>query len=338
MRRKSMNKYLLLMLVIFITSLDSFAQIPCDTLDPLSEYKISLFETYPPLVSDMPYDVMLGYIIADSLRRNPEYYDEEEFFQRQQYADTLKYMMRYVYEMMDYDPIRFYHFMKYRIAAPWDPPEMMMGNIYDLLCSTLYKYDNSFAMTHIFQSYYILHIKVADTLRIPTIDNEYCGNVTEVSLEIIDTIKGRTFPMKYSPLYKGNTTASIIKNENDRNNIQSFHPQTNLVMWYCNGWPLGGIYSGKKLVDSNDVTYMQKGKEFIVFLIPRLLCYAQPSKDMYYLPAPLSYSSSCNGMYQIENGFVIDPGNDFGLGNQVPLDTFKNNIQSIINSIKNYGK
>lgn len=180
-------------------------------------------------------------------------------------------------------------------------------------------------------------------MRIPNLDTnevlrQLCKFTTEASLFVIDTIKGRVFPSKYSPLFTGSNSTPLVEDFNNEKKVNSVGLQNYFTIWYCNQWPIGQSGSRRELHDENDITFLKPGKEYIMFIIPRITCFESPSNAIYYLPAPFSFNSTSAGMYEIEDGNVLDPGNDFGLGTQIPINNFKIHLNEIINSIKNFGE
>jgi len=67
------------------------------------EYQIQLPSNYPPLQTGMPYDIMLGYVYFDSLTRAFTYDSLMSIIPLLNYSDTLKYAMKYLYKLDDYD-------------------------------------------------------------------------------------------------------------------------------------------------------------------------------------------------------------------------------------------
>ncbi|GEM_PF-1890948 len=304
---------------------------------------------YPPLHTDMPYDVMIGYIALDSAARTaisthkaPQLF---EFIDRQTYNDTLRTIMRYRYKMIDYNPVVYYDYL-------YGPPDgyVPMVNIDRALTVAIGKSNplhQTVAFDEVFNAYWILHIRVDDTLRIKD-RGLSCEAVTAASVDILDTIKGRVFPMRYSNIQPYSMPGTI--------NPENVYPSNKLIIQYCNEWRRGNIYGNQgdqlvtlvdsngaplynpyTLVDSNDVTWLKPGKEYIVFLHPEIVCIS-PFIAMYISIDPYSGESFSEGMYPIENGIVFDEGNEFGLGQYVPVSEFKNNIRQRINEIIHYGE
>ncbi len=104
------------------------AQLPCDvpSINQLLVYRIEDPSVYPPLSIYMPYDVLLGYVALDSLRRAPRPQGEQQvlaLFQRQQtLTDTARKILRVYYAMADYNPILFQSaimYMRGSANSPW---------------------------------------------------------------------------------------------------------------------------------------------------------------------------------------------------------------------------
>lgn len=64
--------------------------------------------TAPAYTTDMPIDVLVGYIVIDSLRKVKTPDEIEAYLNSLDYSnDTLRRIMKYLYTIVDYDPIRF---------------------------------------------------------------------------------------------------------------------------------------------------------------------------------------------------------------------------------------
>lgn len=80
---------------------------------------------------------------------------------------------------------------------------------------------------------------------------------------------------------------------------------------------------------------MEENREYIVFDSPVLYC-DNYSKQYYdYRNTNLNYQGK---IFPIVNENVIDEANDWDWRTSVPLATFKQNLQAVIDSIKNFGK
>lgn len=239
------------------------------------EQQFAIPSSLPPLSTDMPYDVMLGYIYLDSLLKNTTY---EEVYkscwnrwineESKEMNDTLKYAFQYLYKLMDYDPIRFVQFhdnmdMKYYTMSPMS----ISGQLSRVLNSKTpnLRKKTSFGLIH--KSQHILHVKVIDVYRIPyrwymsdTIDyNKYLYNISAV---VIDTIKGQTFKPVETNMLKIN-----IKDEKKLALIGSSNPAISFRHTngpYCNDeFP---FKTDPDLLDMNGDLLLQSGQELIVFL------------------------------------------------------------------------
>jgi hypothetical protein len=58
--------------------------------------------------------------------------------------------------------------------------------------------------------------------------------------------------------------------------------------------------------------------------------------DIYYEIVPFLCDSKTYGMLPVINGFVQDPGNEFGLGTVINVDQFKTFLETKINEILQY--
>jgi hypothetical protein len=104
-------------------------------------------------------------------------------------------------------------------------------------------------------------------------------------------------------------------------------------------WGLGSDGSPKNtagMYDANGDFWIKPDHEYIVFTAANF-SYTDTTGQAYFHIWPLAGPSS-RGLFPIENGNVIDEKNFFGWGTSVSLETFKTNLQAIINEIKNYGE
>lgn len=133
--------------VLFITN-QLLAIVPCDTISAGSNYRISIndFTNEIHLSTDMPLNVMIGYLVLDSVSKNAKLNQVSEFLNRQTYNDTLKYLAKYLYSMLDYDPIRFFHYMHYSNPNRWD---ILPGFIHEDFISLYYEKNSNFANKYI---------------------------------------------------------------------------------------------------------------------------------------------------------------------------------------------
>ena len=89
---------------------------PCDSTLTGLEFTGSFYHYSPVLRTDMPLDIMISYILADSLLRFGDSDQVKDFLQRVEKGkvtsdnDTLRYAYKYLHKIMDYDPMLFSNF------------------------------------------------------------------------------------------------------------------------------------------------------------------------------------------------------------------------------------
>jgi len=342
--------------------------IPCSPKVEGLHFTTPYYNYTPVLFPSMPFDVMFSYILIDSILRHSEevpgiiYSFIERFGDNQiEYDnDTLNYMLKYLYKIMDYDPLLF-----------WD--YMLKGKGYDRVTNTFFVYDNLTKLLYndnkmtgrvpngeqkrrILRSFYILHIYVdTTTLFERTIPNEWIKDFTIVYAQVLDTIKGRVLP-NINTGFVASNNEQLNSQDNDFNtsvlpgtNI-SISANVNLIFDYCNQWNLSGdnelIFVGVDretgeqkqvgaMYDKDGNPWIKPKKEYIVILAPNYECLDDYKYYFGLVPVGGSYS---RGMYPIEDGNVIDGGNVWGFGKVVPLEEFKQKFNNLLNEIKNYGE
>ncbi len=301
-------------------------------------YESDTLQSFPSLSTGMPYDVLVSYIAVDSVSKYASENQIDEFLGRQTYNDTIQYLMRFYYKTMDYDPILFMKSMDYwsqgYIHRPIQIEDKVLKRILDVS-------SDKYLHQALLASSYILHVDVTDTLRRPDPAASVMKTVAIATCEVIDTIKGQVLPQCKDISIQG---GEEVKNNKDT--ILSF-PNNCLQFEYRLEWHRDQEGSEKiidvidstgknlspRLVDTNDVPWIKANKEYIVFLYNSWIC-----KDTYYhfAPVPFLDNSLSFGMYPIENGYVQDLDNDFGLGTSVELSQFKAYLESKIQEIIQY--
>ncbi len=299
------------------------------------------------VTSDMPYDIMASYIIADSITRNiGSIIIVNELAKNIWYGDTIAYALKYIYNMEDYSPIRFHKFLN-------------TGSLYqDIPANSLYKrivhkcLNWQYPYVH---SSYILHIKINGTQFIGDEDGAICKSLTIVSCNVLDIIKGQILPDLNTYLYAGNKGTYLYESgkiSNSQtlseagkvpNELLSTYPQTNLIFQYCNEWPRNYKSTSRSTwlynyIDGGEPWIPDNSeKEYIVFLkISGGGGDKEGSATNYIYDGIIPVAGGLSfGMYPIVNGFVLDEGNYLGFGEAVPVDEFKQRLQEQIDKIKN---
>jgi len=266
-------------------------------------YQMDDIVNCPPYNSNMPLDVFIGYLALDSLSTNANYNDYNEFLKRQNYNDTLRTMMRYLYKTIEYNPNNYLCFM----------------------------YHNKYSRRSIYYYHYGFIEKVLQKSPQPILDASLIGSylIAKVHIDSIyryidstsQPISSRLVRCSINQVFKG--TTPIINNN-------QFIVDPVLQFEYSNEW-----FSHGNEDSTNSVFELEKGKSYIIFFEYRLLC--RDSSHVYYTVFPFrsSYSGTAC-MYPIINGNVIDPSNELGFGTSVNINIFNAGLTNRINSIKNY--
>jgi len=370
MQKIKLKSFLLFIAFIVIAAMPQVnaQSVPCAPNVEGLHFTTPYYNYSPVLFPSMPYDVMFSYLLIDSILRHSEdvpdvIYSFLNRFEDNQISydnDTLNYVLKYLYKMMDYDPLLF-----------WD--YMLKGKEYDRITNTFFVYDrlsqllyndnkmsgrvpNGEQKRRIMRSFYILHIYVdTTTLFKRTKPNDWIKDFTIVYAQVLDTIKGRILP-NINTGFVASNNEQLNSQNNDFNtsvlpgtNI-SIPDNVNLIFDYCNQKNLNGdnelIFiavdreTGEQkrvgaMYDKDGNPWVKPKKEYIVILAPNYEC---TDDYKYYFglnPVGGSYS---RGMYPIEDGNVIDGGNVWGFGNVVPLEEFKQKFNALLNEIKNYGE
>lgn len=283
----------------------------------------------PPLSTDMPLDVLIGYIAFDSVSTHGNSRQVLDFIHRQTYNDTLKKIMRYWYKMVDWDCFRFESYIYARLYKEDKIATSMI--LREVSRQVKLNSPTRFLDITLLRSDVIAHIRVIDTTYYSNEDVGIAKDCYSVRAVILDTIKGRILPacnsyVRISPKKRGTSLGPL--------------PQSCIAFNYCINWLKGGwedVYipdTSRFLLDEQGLPWIKTGKEYIVFLRARIVC---DSTGIYFSFLPIgenfSYSFS---MLPIEDGKVIDAVNEFGFGYSVPVDEFKFALRQKIFEIENY--
>jgi hypothetical protein len=275
----------------------------------------------------MPYEIMAGYIVTDSIMQyHPGFSKVEDFILDSIHygSDTLKYFNKYLYLLKDYDPVGYYHFLH----AP--PPGRSYGaGVHAWMYTKFYETPEA---PYVF-SEYILHIRANKVIRIESFNNydSTSGGEDIIYCKVLDTIKGKVFPsLDNAIFYNGPDGDTLNYQQNSSQGVsRPITPITDLVFSYCHRWNIKKWPASRRIGPGR----ISPDKEYIVFLEMNSGGGTGHSSYVSISPYPELNSFS---MYPIENGFVKDEGNILGFGENVPLDEFKQHLQEKISEIVNY--
>lgn len=298
---------------------------------------LPILQMRPPLQTDMPLEVLLAYIYADSLARSVEGWDLVPFLKQLTYTDTLKYALKYFYLMDHYDPVRFFQ---------WEGMENSPN-------TTIYKTSpgviRSYLTEHIIQvapevernilgalmeSDIIVHVRVlsADEFHPPSA--KLAKTAVIVNCEILDTIKGLTVPYCVDDSKpKGLRTNNVFSYRAVEGSCIQF--QYRLEWRRLNR---GDVYYAwdSTFVDQVGIRWVKPGDEYIVFLsFSGVHGWPYDNNYGYLTPRYNLAHTSVGGMFPIRNGLVYDPGDDFKFGTELSAGQFKEKLRLKIEQILN---
>ncbi|MDP4198272.1 MAG: hypothetical protein Q8922_05145 [Bacteroidota bacterium] len=290
-------------------------------------FSYPVLTSYPPLSTGMPLEVLIGYIYFDSLSRTMPLARIDSFFNALGYSDTLKYALKFAYEIDDYDPVSFSQYVNNQEQYPRHRANL--ARVLQFLFRSISKtYPDSLKSTLLlYNADYIAHIRVNWTNSVIDTALPVFQNGIAADCSLIDGIKGQRYPpCVLSSLHAAGTGSN-----------KALSTDTCVEFTYRPDWPrFANVHS----IDATDSTLILQGhqwveadSEYIVFL--QLLDLGRDTSLNYSTLEPLPTKNTMAGMYPIRGGIVFDPNNDFGFGSGLTADQFKTKLRQKINSIKN---
>lgn len=347
--RKNITSLVAIVIVAFITagagmvaqddSSPGSAPCPCSSLYPGYYFAGQYYPFKPVLLSTMPLDVLIGYIIMDSViiygpAAYPNFQLQEDFIKSLTCSgDTLKYALKYLYRMADYNPFLYYNFLTSEQAGKKHPMSIIS------ILSDHIKKECGLPTQEVMKAEYILHIETKEVepftyeSKLPVYDSIYGKTYTDstyldyVYCQVLDTIKGQVLPNMENAITVLRTDSTKVFG--NLSTSLSAPPNTNFLFYYNRKWV---VESG----NWKSQTKAEPNKEYILFAYNTRAC-LNKGNGQYYDIRPTLLGAS-GGIYPIVDGNVIDFANDFGWGTSVALATFKQNLQNLIDSIKNFGE
>ncbi|HZV13327.1 MAG TPA: hypothetical protein VFA55_08930 [Candidatus Kapabacteria bacterium] len=294
-------------------------------------YKLPYLTSYPPLNSGMPFDVMVGYIYGDSLARYAGLKATDNAIANMYYADTIRELAKYMYELDDYNPVNFYLWgrtdplRRFKWISPMYVRIQSCERMETVFPDSLRTADISWAD-------YIADVHVNYTIE--GVDFGSPGlrlHPVKVDCTVLDPIKGQVFPppipdniySAHEVKHQGSSTVSIpgdtIQFEYTMEWDRTNHGEDALF----GDSTLGNIKTGAR--------WIQPDSEYIVFL--SFVGLGQDHSGAYCSLYPESIIGTNSGMYPVRDGKVYDIRNDFGFGTGLTVAQFKSALRAKIYSI-----
>lgn len=284
---------------------------------------------FPPLQSDMPFDIMVGWLIADSLTKNATY-EELYAHAKQMPRDSLILALRYYYKVRHYDPLLWY---TYHIDLDSIPHKSFPAAIYRAAKTA---YEERFGNLNekdidLLETEFILHVKVlhevSNTYYRPySIRDKYFEHFC-TDIEVIENVSGQKI---YSNCYDPGTPNRQMLNTNKCMRIWRVRtPPEHTITRRDSIW---SEYHGH--------SFFEIGAEYIIFLDYSVDYSKGKNEYAFFLHNRIFENPNNNApfpgldqVFKIDNNMVLDPENYWGLGTMVDVTSFKQNIISRINNI-----
>ncbi|MBX3044369.1 MAG: hypothetical protein KIT33_14490 [Candidatus Kapabacteria bacterium] len=275
---------------------------PCFPEDQGLNFEIPLNHNCPPYSTDMPFDVLIGYIALDSLTKNVDIDDYYSFMNNQTYNDTIKTMMRYFYKMLEFNPEKY---LNYKHSGQINKYEAMDYEhlFYDFVRRIS---PEPILDASLLASFVIAKITVNSVYNYNDSIARSAKTASIITAYIDSLIKGKVISECPNPPIIGSPIQKCIKFE-----------------------------IAKEWFTYNPDFEMIPGQSYFVFFDYRLICKTETSS--YFTIFPLRFvDSKTNSIYPVIDNSIIDIHNELGFGTNIDINTFYNLIQTRVNQIKNF--
>lgn len=291
-----------------------------------SRFQLLSLPAIPEYHTDMPLDCLIGHIVLDSALRST---DDEVLrsFINNTSIDTLRVLARFAYAMIDYNPVLFQYYGITVNRQMWDEDPSRTYSDSPLSILTILKgrlqleagtfrtiaKDDVLLVT----APYILHIKVTDVVVGRDTTRSSPARWVNVACTVLETIKGQHLPSNcfYPAAVAGEQTSKSTP--------------SCLLFGYPEGWGTAAGFSDLPS-SSSRVQTVKAGEEYFVFL-----GFGAITVQDNYLTIIPNFEPA-GGLFQIQDGYVSDPGNFWGLGTKPPVRQFRDNLTSKIADIKSW--
>ncbi len=300
------------------------------------EFSYPKMSYFPPLSMGMPFDVLIGYVYLDSIFRTVPISVMDSAIGDYRvpnsgaigYSDTLRKLAKYLYEIDDYDPIRFSQYTHLNAPGtryPSGGPLYVSKNIFGAITS---KFPDTMRTALLCMSDYIAHVKVTGLLNMLDPDSLIpARSAVKVTCNVLDLIKGQVIP---------GCIPDTLYSSRKAKSATLFGSPSCLQFEYRLDWPR--INHGD-LTTNEDSTYVINGhpwiqadSEYIVYLSIQSLGYDSISSYCTIKPR-ITTESKMGSMYPVVGGIVLDPYDEMGFGMGLTADDYKSKLRARIYSL-----
>lgn len=242
-----------------------------DSTTAVYQVRYPIIRNIPPISPSMPLDIMLSYVIADSICRFAPQKEITAIMKGwTSMNDTLRYAAKFLYRMMDYNPIIFRQYQDQVMLLRGSP---FTTYLVDVKNGIRKRYMNLVppaeknAVRTLLGAEYILRVKVLAIDSLP--DKISTGMRYRVTAKVLDTLKGQVF--QAAPCSE--TAQTILENDTPCLHFQYgihnyFTPGQTTAMLAAGAeyepWPY--LYQDSAFMRARDVFAMTVGQEAVIFL------------------------------------------------------------------------
>jgi hypothetical protein len=295
-----------------------------------------IIRSIPPLNTDMPADITRAYKYLDSLLCIATDKSMDSLLnQWTTLNDSLKISLKYLYKLIDYNPIIFNQYLGEVGLNQKSNPKIANGKYlispfllnYDL-CEKfrkLYSNTNKLAFYSMFYSNYILRVRILsiDSLRNKNSPLHYMS--FNANVQILDTLKGKVFPPQQNIPPPSPATSVILPN--------NFSFQYTSISYNSLG-----MINQEQLYFKTDSVFSKKngfrmktGQEAIIFIT-----FKNPKYDFQYDYFDLGLNQRCSlNALRIENGNVYDVNHVWSNQTVITYTQWKQIYQNYLQQIMN---
>ncbi len=317
-------------------------------------FKVQRITDTPTLNSGMPLDVMVSYIMFDSLAHSQNFDSVANYIDRIKNTDTLKMICKYFLKVGNYNPMLlkqnfFYNDTIQRFSSD---PFSLRDVIYDaILSSNKFDYLDKLILT----SDFIYKIKVADVYSIYDSTSYVAPTEKDITCTIEKKFKGNIVASCNSFFMNNNT----LYNKKDSKNVLIYYP-TNSTQNIDSGSCFQFVYrvehqrgkisddqiikkytndsllfnpANKEMINADDTPWVENSKEYLVFLSLGML--SRDSYFDYFTTSPFVMKSETGNIYPILNG-MVKLTDELGYTNEVNSTTLFNLIETKFNYLLNF--
>jgi hypothetical protein len=310
--------------------------------DGAIEYRFDLMQTAPFIPLSAPPDVLAGYMYFQYLATNYDTRTIDSAFSLLSYSDTLKALVKYLYQLDDFDAVLYHRFIYSRTHGVFKsmPAHLTEIQLYPQVDKL---YPDTLRTAMLLRSDIIARVRVnSRRLKVDTL-SRVCRHDLLVNATIIDPVKGRKIPTCLTDPLRAQAKHTQPLEDDSTWVLAGYSTgiladSGGCLQWEYSPEGLMGVerhghtlYGGSNIVNSDGSDWIQPDSEYVVFL--HLVDYGYDTANDYCTVWNLPYGSVA-GMYKVSSGIVQDPKDDFGFGANQGVADFVAGLRRRIYEIK----